>query len=154
MKKISVLFLSVVAMATTLVSCNKDEAAPSIVAKWQFSTMEGTYGTQTFAAGTPEALWSDTSCTTSTAYWKFDQGTALHYVVYQSSNNCEEQTVSVTYSVDSKNTTLSVTTPNGTVQYPIVKLTATELAWREQGSGQDSSGATQTYNVVHHMVKK
>jgi hypothetical protein len=153
MKKLSILFLSVLALGTTLTSCTKDESPASIVGKWQFNTMDGSAGTQTFAAGTKESLWSDGSCTTA-SYWQFDNGTGLHYGYYDPSNDCALSTQDVAYTIDSKNTTITIVTSKGNINYPIVKLTDKELSWREQASGTDADGNPFTVNIVHHMVKK
>ena len=154
MKKLSIFLLSAIALGSTVTSCSKDEAAPTIVAKWQFNTMQGTEGSTTYAAGTKEAIWSDGGCTSNVAYWQFDNAAGLHYGFYDSTSSCQLKTADVNYSVDAKNTKITITTSKGSVDYPIVKLTATELSWRESGTGQDADGNPVAYNLVHNMVKK
>ena len=153
MKKLSILLLSVVALGTTVTSCSKDEAAPSIVGKWEFNTMEGTEGSNPIQAGTKETYWSDSACTT-TSYWEFDNGTGLHYGFYNPNSDCALTKIDAAYSIDAKNTTITVITSSGNINYPITKLTAKELSWREQGTGKDADGNAINVNIIHNMVRK
>lgn len=148
MKKLNLLFLSVLALGIAVTSCGKEVETPakeSILGKWEFGTMEGTYGGQAVPAGTKEAIWCDIKCTEGTSYFEFTDGITLLYGSYYSFNNCEFGGLGIVYSVNSTNTVLTLFDDT----YPILKLTDKELHWREQSSADGVE-----FDIVHKMLRR
>jgi len=123
MKKLSILLLSALALGITTISCTKDDAKPSIVAKWTYDTYTYTKAGTT----TPAAPVNDASCTVKN-YLDIRNANVVELQTIDNTdtaNPCAVTKLNGTYT--NQNSVLHIVVNGQTADYPIVSITSNKL---------------------------